>query len=240
MSVTREDEFIESWTGSTRDDLSEAELNQALAAYYALRNSPADMDTDAAVTDSASELQLKRQIANITAQIPDVNSSSGPLETPMVPEEAADFTLPNAESIDENVVSIEGGRKKSPSRRSWVPLAGGAMAACLALAVGLNFHGARPQESSDWGQQIVVRGSSDIETIDISATVANPKNSAKSLVDLLETEKATFRSEKQSGSQRRVIFRLNDEPQENLHQVLLQHGVDTLEVGQWYVLDFQK
>ncbi len=233
MSVTREDEFIESWSGSTRDDLSEAELNQALAAYHSLRNSSADIGTDAAVTDSVDELQLQRQIAGITALIPNDNSSGDPIEAPV----AVDLTL-SAESEDSTVVSIDSTRKQARSKRRWAPMAG-AMAACLALAVGLNFQGSRSFESDDWGQQIVVRGSSDIETIDVSVTVANPNKSAKSLVALLEIEKATFRSEKQARSQRRVIFRLNEEPQEDVRQALLQHGIESLEIGQWYVLDFK-
>lgn len=236
MSVTREDEFIESWTGSARDDLSETELNQTLAAYYALRNSSADMETDAVVTDNANELQLKRQIANITAQIPSDDSSGGPVETQVVAEEKAASRDSSAVAQD-NVVSI--GDKPAKSRRRWAPMVG-AMAACLALAVGLNFQGSRPQESTDWGQQVVFRGSSDIETINVSTTVTNPKKSAKSLVDLLEIEKATFRSEKQAKSQRRVIFRLNEESQEDLLQVLQQYGMESLEIGQWYILDFQK
>ena len=210
MSEAREDEFIEAWTGSSRQELSDSELKQALSAYYSLRDTPSELDTDVGVVHDQE--QLDRQIAAITAQIP------------------------KAPPAGDTVVAFPAKRKPR-----WTPIIG-AMAACLVVAVGLNLQMAGPQQSDDWGQGVVVRGGSDIETIDVSSSVPNPKKSAKSLVKLLDDEAgATYRSEKLSGSVYRVVFKLRNTPNdENLGRALAANGIASPELEQWYVLEFNK
>ena len=223
MSNSREDEFIEAWGGSPREELEKSDVDAALAAYRALR-APA---TDEAEADYGSSVEgagapsaemLEKQISQITQQIP----------------------KPTARVVD------LGARKKdqpkeSPSYRGsrWFG-AVGAMAACFALVVGLNFYNSRPQQSDDWGQQIVYRGNSEPETIDQRVSVVSPRKSARQLGELLQESGATYRLNKQSGSDYRVVFKLSEIPEAKLTARFAELGVDVVQPEKWYVLSFEK
>ena len=218
MTQRREDEFIESWAGVPREALSEEELSQALAAYNALRNTESEMSTDAAIGED--EERVARQIAKITAQIPDASGDT-------------DNVVP--------IGSIKGknNRTAAPTKRKpWAAFA--AMAACLALAFGLNLQLGAPQQSDDWGKHVVVRGNAQTDTTEITTNVDNPRKSANALVDQLKRAGATFRSEKMSRSGRQVVFQLNDTPSAELGEELKQLGVESPAVTRGYVLELVK
>jgi len=218
MTQSREDEFIENWAGVPREALSEEKLSQALFAYHALRNTTSEMSVDAAT--GANEDRVARQIRIITAQIP------------------------TADGDTDNVVPISSTKGKNKGttapngRKPWAAFA--AMAACLALAIGLNLQLGAPQQSDDWGKHVVVRGNTDTDTSEITTHVDNPRKSANALVNQLKQVGATFRSEKKSGSGRQVVFRLNDNPNAELSEQLNSLGVESPDVRHWYVLELAK
>lgn len=205
MTQSREDEFIDSYTGRVREELSREELRQALSAFEALKRSSDFLEVD--TTEESNDERIARQIEQISAKIP------------------------TAEYNSDNVVAFPKKRQKQ------FAAIGGAMAACLALAIGLNLQSGATLQSDDWGNEIVVRGNADLDTTEISTLVDSPKKSVKNLAEQLASAGATYRSEKKSGSGYRVAFRLREMPDSKLTEQLSTLGVEAPEVGRWYVLE---
>lgn len=250
MSQEREDEFIEAWAGAPRTELITSELEAARKAFFALQ------ETDALLGLNAEQMSRPPEgfsEADMDAHIKQLGMQLNALPVPAESGGAMDFTSQQTSAPSEATspeTSQEHPTVSATPKDNVIPLprktrktyraAFSAMAACLALAVGFNLFMGGPQQSGDWGQQIVMRGDNDVSTLDHQISVDKPKQSQKELVALLSAEDATYRAEKKSGSQYRTVFKLKEAPSVALSTQLATLGISDIKTDVWYVLDLIK
>lgn len=250
MSQEREDEFIEAWAGTPRTELTASELDAARKAFFALQETDALIGLDAEemsrLPDGFSEADMDAHIKQLGMKLnalPVPGDSAGSMDfssqqTSGPTEATSSASSQEQSSVDatpkDNVIPLP--RK---TRKTYTAVFS-AIAACLALAVGINVFMEGPQQSGDWGQQIVVRGSNDVSTLDYQISVDKPKQSQQELVALLRAENATYRAEKKSGSHYRTVFKLKEAPSSALNTHLAAIGISDIKTGVWYVLDLIK